>query len=783
VEFRSRCSALITVATVGGASFVPVSAGDPVCATLLLAAEEHPVSAAVDLPKVAIAADIDADCDQDVVVASFADDTVAWFESDGGAPPVFTKHVITATANGATALAVADVDGDRDLDVVWGAWFDGTVVWHENDGGASPMFTPHVVDTGVLGVEGVAAGDVDGDGHVDLVSALGLQNTVAWYESDGGSPPAFTKHVIDAAAAGAHDVIVVDLNDDTVMDVIGASKNDDTVAWYDGAAAFTKRTIITTADGVRDVHATDLDGDGDLDVLSASVSDDTVAWHENDGAAVPTFKTHVISTATEGAGGVTSVDLDGDGDLDVIVASIVAGTVDWFANDGGTPPTFSRNAITDDALGAEDVDVADLDGDLDPDVLAASNDDDTVRWFAMGTPIFGACCLDDGTCVEDMCLSDCATVAGWEWNASATCMDVTCPGGDAPAQFLVEELDPQRFKDNIQHLADYGTRYWDRPQNQQATEWLADQLEQYGYDNVTLHPYLYQGVRKFNVYATKVGLTDPDHMYIVSAHFDTFNKLDQFDNAPGADDDASGTSSVLEMARVFARADTDISIRFVLWNNEETGLNGSKAYVESREALQGTPEEPHWLGVIQQDMIMYDHGPGPVPDADVEYQQAEWDDGRSAILASFVAGAMQRYGDGTFPAEVGSDMDHTDSVPFMDSTTSISVRENMRNAEIGTGSNPHWHHATDLPETYTDADYALGFNIVRMITGALGELTNARPRACPYDIDGNGSVDFVDLLSVLSKWGTLGGPEDLDGSGVVDFGDLLLVLSGWGSCR
>lgn len=54
--------------------------------------------------------------------------------------------------------------------------------------------------------------------------------------------------------------------------------------------------------------------------------------------------------------------------------------------------------------------------------------------------------------------------------------------------------------------------------------------------------------------------------------------------------------------------------------------------------------------------------------------------------------------------------------------------------------------------------------------------------ACPADLDGNGSVDFGDILAILSAWGNAGGPEDLDGSGTVDFGDLLVVLSEWGPC-
>ena len=114
------------------------------------------------------------------------------------------------------------------------------------------------------------------------------------------------------------------------------------------------------------------------------------------------------------------------------------------------------------------------------------------------------------------------------------------------------------------------------------------------------------------MYCTKIGATHPEEMYIVGAHMDGRG----FGEA--ANDDGSGTALVMELARVFSGPDvrTDRSIRFVLWNNEETGLNGARAYVAQRDDLQGKEDppgsgrypEPKWLGMIQHDMMLFDHG-------------------------------------------------------------------------------------------------------------------------------------------------------------------------------
>ena len=81
---------------------------------------------------------------------------------------------------------------------------------------------------------------------------------------------------------------------------------------------------------------------------------------------------------------------------------------------------------------------------------------------------------------------------------------------------------------------------------------------------------------------TKVGTTRPDEMYIVGAHMDGHGW------GEAANDNGSGTALVMELARIFSMPDvqTERTIRFALWNNEETGLNGARAYVDQRAACR-----------------------------------------------------------------------------------------------------------------------------------------------------------------------------------------------------
>ena len=237
------------------------------------------------------------------------------------------------------------------------------------------------------------------------------------------------------------------------------------------------------------------------------------------------------------------------------------------------------------------------------------------------------------------------------------------------------------------------------------------------------------------VYCTKVGTTRPNEMYIVGAHMDGHGVNE------AVNDDGSGTALVMELARVFNAPDvqTDVSVRFALWNNEETGLNGARAYVEQRQALQGIEDppgsgrypEPKWLGMIQHDMMMWDHG-NPVQhrqvldaDVDIEFQLNSAKASESAMLALRLLNSNRMFAT-DYPAAMSNSMSNTDSGPFMDLIPAVSLRENRRLYETGRGANPHWHQRTDLYVTFSDADFRLAFNAMQTTLGAVGQLVEAR---------------------------------------------------------
>lgn len=296
---------------------------------------------------------------------------------------------------------------------------------------------------------------------------------------------------------------------------------------------------------------------------------------------------------------------------------------------------------------------------------------------------------------------------------------------------IVSSLNFVDYQRDIETLAGFGDRSQGSESYDNSATWIENRLREAGY-KIEYHDFNYfLFFSRRSIYVTKVGARSPDSMYIVSAH------LDGTGDGGAANDDASGAALVLEAALALApdNIKTEKSIRFIFWNNEETGADGSGAYVADRANLQGIENpagsgrypEPFWLGMIQHDMLLYDHGLPAQPDQiaeadlDIEYQaDSEFANESKALATKLQSGNKVFSTD--YPAEIGSNMSNTDSWRFENVTASISIRENQRMAEIGEGSNPHYHEASDVPASYSEADYRLGFNALQMTLGTVASL-------------------------------------------------------------
>jgi hypothetical protein len=334
--------------------------------------------------------DLDRDGLLDVLVCDAGRRRLTWIRQ---APRgTYTESVI-AEVRAPGHVEAIDHDGDGDLDLLvadLGELFPsdqriGAVIVLEQ--AAPGRFAPHVVAERLPRVADVRGGDLDGDGDQDLaVAAFGYDHgQTLWLENRGNWT--YTPHVLQELS-GAVNALVVDLDRDGRLDIVALVSQEWEEIWaYDnaGGGRFTARPVwgSSNADfGSSWLGATDLDRDGDADLLYSNgdafdyAPANSRPWHgvqwlENSGSG--RFVFHRIGELS-GASSPQPVDLDADGDLDVVVVSAYNAWNDpsalslvWLENNGRQQ--FARHAIAQAPTHLITVAAGDVDGDGTADLV------------------------------------------------------------------------------------------------------------------------------------------------------------------------------------------------------------------------------------------------------------------------------------------------------------------------------------------------------------------------------------------------------------------------------
>ena len=321
----------------------------------------------------------------DVLVCDCTNNTISWIRQVE--PGKFVEQVLAEQLVAPARLSCADMDGDGDTDLivaVLGQLFPtnepvGSVVILENDGKTN--FKPRVLLDKVARVADVQVGDLDGDGDLDLVvTQFGYYDGgIQWLENQGNWQ--FKSHQLQTLAGGIHGV-VADIDQDGHLDITAlvSQEVESIYAFYgDGTGKFQESKLYAAENpdfGSAGISLVDLDGDGDLDILYCNGDAFDYSpprpwpWHgfqwlENLGRN--NFKVHRLLDLG-GAVNAQAVDFDNDGDVDIFVTSTFN---DWASPESQSlillkntgNMTFNSHPLANAPTHIQALDIADLDGD------------------------------------------------------------------------------------------------------------------------------------------------------------------------------------------------------------------------------------------------------------------------------------------------------------------------------------------------------------------------------------------------------------------------------------
>lgn len=358
--------------------------------------------------------DADHDGDTDLLLAYTFADAVYLALSAGDGGETWQTVLVGETVVAPYALP-ADVDCDGDRDVVALGFIDrelgfesaGKVTWYERPASlATSPWAETIIDATPIHPYTLDVGDADRDGDVDLLVttlSFSVPNRVLLYENRCGETagPRWARFAIATAPefGSAGSARFADIDRDGWPDVAVADAAGSRVAWFASEGnprrdAWTRRDVVAdpanwaTPNSARPV---DMDGDGDLDLLVAFLDGSAVAWFECPADPLSgSWTAHPVAIGFPFAKEVVAADFDNDGRIDVAAISQQAdrgGTDSMaiFQNDGAGG--WVRRLEEGNYFGASTVDTGDVDGDGDSDVTSSSYGGDSADWWENLHPV------------------------------------------------------------------------------------------------------------------------------------------------------------------------------------------------------------------------------------------------------------------------------------------------------------------------------------------------------------------------------------------------------------
>jgi len=343
----------------------------------------QPIASAIaDIRDIA-GADLDGDGDRDILFGS--EDGFLFAIEAFGTNGFGTATMLLSGQINLAEIHPTQLDGEDGIDLITLRTGSGIASWHAGDGLGS-LGSAVVVDDFLFGPSAVTVADFDGNGSRDIAIAFTQDDLCSWY------PQNPTSHVFgyEYLAGNIESVRAIgsgDLDGDGDIDIATAGYTGTVGVLYiytnmNGAGNFSAARVVgNTPDSSDHLEVTDIDGDGDLDLVvgeSDGLASSITALLNNGAGAFPSNR--VIFTSGAGLRSIDYGDIDLDGDIDMVSADSNSDVIYWHENNGSG--YFSSEVLTRTVTGSPfDVALADVDGDVDIDVIHAYRFDGIVSWF------------------------------------------------------------------------------------------------------------------------------------------------------------------------------------------------------------------------------------------------------------------------------------------------------------------------------------------------------------------------------------------------------------------
>ncbi|WP_178988172.1 T9SS type A sorting domain-containing protein [Winogradskyella schleiferi] len=353
---------------------------------------------AICKPYVIYADDMDGDGNMDILSSSYfldnqiCEEKLVWYKNSDGLGSFGFYEEISNNFK-AQEIYTADLDGDGDKDVLTSNWDENdNPIWYENLDGLG-NFTDQEIDINTIAYGiGIQAEDMDNDGDLDII--MSNRNSMAesglfWHENIDGlasfGAPQMIMQVPGFSPPHSFDISDIDGDGDKDIFVMNGTFNLSWIENLNGQGLFGEPQLIDATDNIANIflqslHAVDLDNDGNIDIVCSSPMEDKIVWYKNLDEQGQFGSQQILTNDAAFVNTVYTADVDNDGDLDVLSASYYDDKIAYYKN-MGLGVFSSQQVISVTADGATSVYVADINNDGKIDVLSSSSEDSKIAWY------------------------------------------------------------------------------------------------------------------------------------------------------------------------------------------------------------------------------------------------------------------------------------------------------------------------------------------------------------------------------------------------------------------
>jgi uncharacterized repeat protein (TIGR01451 family) len=307
-------------------------------------------------------ADLDGDSDKDLLAIANNQGKLYWFENLGG-DFVFSDEILIDSISSPSLAATADFDGDEDLDIAIKANLTNEIYWYRNSDGQGNFADPVFISSTSYDMTSILPTDIDFDGDLDIVFNNINPKIYVAFNMDGNGTFSASEQILNIAGDGTP--ILADMNSDGVLDLVSSY-----MYWFEGPLLNNSfYHSIPYGQGISKVVAADITGDGAIDLIG--IKEFSSYFHDNQQILGSPQSVYAlpITHQSDAIYDLNVFDMDGDSDNDIACTSLNDHEISWYENENGYGKNNKQTVFSNDIVQPRGIEQVDLDGDGQKDLL------------------------------------------------------------------------------------------------------------------------------------------------------------------------------------------------------------------------------------------------------------------------------------------------------------------------------------------------------------------------------------------------------------------------------